>query len=328
MALMYNFEVTVTIAFLAYSLIFLVLIDRQTDLKDYLGSLGAVLLGISPGIIFELRHQFLQTKTFIRFFGGQETSLSSPGIDWWTQKDHLIAFWDNFSGTFNHFLPKGAMIIFALWLVFASGWLLKSQWLNKAQKRFFQYLCFFPLATFGFYVFFPNSVWQWYLTHLYFVYLLIGAITAYFLVKKVKLAAVLYTILLMLMLFSAFKMFKSRYTHDFYDLRGGAGIKGKIQAIDYFFDDARGEEFNVMVFTPPIYDYPYRYLLSWYGRKQYGYVPGSEKEGLLYLWIEPDSAKPWRHEGWLETVVAEGEILKEEELPSGFIIQKRFVEKE
>jgi hypothetical protein len=189
------------------------------------------------------------------------------------------------------------------------------------------YFCLFPLATFVFYIFFPNAVWQWYLTHLYFVYIMIAAVTGYFLVKRIKIFRPICFLILALMAFAGFEVLRSRYSHDFFDLRGVAGIKGKIQAIDYIYNDAQGEQFNVSVFTPPIYDYPYRYLLGWYGEKKYGYVPGEEKEGLFYLWIEPDSSRPWSHKGWMETVIKVGEVLDDKVLPSGFIIQKRYVEK-
>lgn len=326
-SLMYNFEATVTIAFLFFSLLFLILIDRKTKMKAYLYSMGALLLGFMPAVIFELRHHFLQTKTFLRFFTGRETSLNSPSFKWLVQQDHLRAFWANFEGTFNHFLPAWGMAVFVILLILASVWLLQQKLLSKAQKKMFLYFCLFPLTTFAFYVFYPNAVWQWYLTHLYFVYIMIAAVTGYFLAKRIKIFKLVCFLILILMIFSGFKILKSRYSHDFFDLRGGAGIKGKIQAIDYIYNDAQGEQFNVLVFTPPIYDYPYRYLLGWYGEKKYGFVPQDKKEGLLYLWIDPDLNKPWTYKGWLETVIKEGEVLKEEKLPSGFIIQKRYVEK-
>lgn len=325
-SLIYNFEVTVTIAFLFYSFLFLILIDRKTKIKAYLYSTGTLLLGFVPAVMFELRHQFLQTKTILNFFTGRGASLNSPGFSWLVQQDHLKAFWANFEGTFNHFLPNWGMAIFAILLILASVWLLQQKSFSKAQKKIFLYFCLFPLATFVFYVFYPNAVWQWYLTHLYFVYIMIAAVTGYFLVKRIKIFRPICFLILALMVFAGFKVLRSRYSHDFFDLRGGAGIKGKIQAIDYIYNDAQGEQFNVLVFTPPIYDYPFRYLLGWYGEKKYGYIPQDKKEGLVYLWIEPDLNKPWTYQGWLETVVGGGKILKEEELPSGFIISKRLFE--
>jgi hypothetical protein len=73
----------------------------------------------------------------------------------------------------------------------------------------------------------------------------------------------------------------------------------------------------------PIYTYPYDYLFKTYGKETYGYVPGSEKKGLVYLIIEPDGSKPWTYKGWLETVIVGGDIISTTTLGTGHIIQKR-----
>ena len=113
------------------------------------------------------------------------------------------------------------------------------------------------------------------------------------------------------------------YKNDFKDFGGTHKIKGKLEAIDYIYQDAKGKPFGLLVFTPPIYTYAYDYLLWWYGEKTYNYLPYSEKKGTFYLLIEIDSAKPWSYKGWLETVIKEGKIIETKQLKSGFIIQKR-----
>ena len=114
------------------------------------------------------------------------------------------------------------------------------------------------------------------------------------------------------------------YKNDFNDFGGVHKIKGKIQAIDYIYKDAAGKPFNIMIFTPPVYTYAYDYLLWWHGRKKYNFIPEKKKEDAFYLLIEPDPHKPWTYKGWLETVVKTGKVTKTVELPSGFIIQKRY----
>ena len=81
-----------------------------------------------------------------------------------------------------------------------------------------------------------------------------------------------------------------------------------------------------MAFTPPVYTYAYDYLIWWYGNRNYNYIPHKEKKGIFYLLMEPDSSKPWSYKGWLETVIKTGTILETKELPSGFVVQKRYAE--
>ncbi|MBI4130408.1 hypothetical protein HY468_03770, partial [Candidatus Roizmanbacteria bacterium] len=113
------------------------------------------------------------------------------------------------------------------------------------------------------------------------------------------------------------------YAHDYYDYGGGAKISGKVDAIDFVYEDAKNVPFNVLVFMPPIYTYPYEYLFAWHGKNRYGYVPGNEKEGTFYLIMEPDPQKPWSYKGWQETVIKSGEVVWMKTLPSGTIVEKR-----
>lgn len=113
------------------------------------------------------------------------------------------------------------------------------------------------------------------------------------------------------------------WQHDYNDYGGFAKIKGKIAALDYIYQDAKGQKFNLLIFSPPIYTYPYDYLSWWYGKTKYGYEPTHEKKGLTYLLMEPDPVKPWSYKGWLETIIKSGKIVKTETLPSDLIIQKR-----
>ena len=90
-----------------------------------------------------------------------------------------------------------------------------------------------------------------------------------------------------------------------------------------YLADAEGKKFGLLTFTPPVYTYAYDYLIWWYGNKNYNYIPHKEKKGIFYLLMETDPSKPWSYEGWLETVIKTGTILKTKELPSGFVVQKR-----
>jgi hypothetical protein len=99
-----------------------------------------------------------------------------------------------------------------------------------------------------------------------------------------------------------------------------------LNAIDYIYHDAKGKKFGLLVFYPPIYTYPYDYLIWWHGQEKYHYVPYTKKKGLFYLLIVKDLNKPWSDKGWLETVIKTGKVIETKKLPSGFIIQKRMYE--
>jgi hypothetical protein len=325
-ALMYHFELTVVASFLVYTSIFLLILNRKEKvrIRNFFFVFLSLLLGFLPALLFELRHNFLQTKSFLNFFLHEREGRFY--VNWEVQLDHLKSFWFNLLSTFN--LPSFAIKPFILctFLIGIVLFLKNKNYLNKPQKQLLLYFIFFPFVNFSLYFFFPNAVWQWYLTHLYFIYIFLASVIVYFSMKNFKFAKVIYLIFFIFALYSSLKTLESRYRYDFFDTRGTAGFKSKLAAIDYIYQNAEKKEFNILVFTPPVYDYAYRYLLWWYGGKKYNYVPGDKKEGLLYLWIEPDNSKPWTYKGWLETEIRVGKILNEIKLPSGFIIQKRYVE--
>lgn len=131
------------------------------------------------------------------------------------------------------------------------------------------------------------------------------------------------TLILLLLLANGIISAVKVYSYDINDYGGDAKIKGRIDAIDYIYKDAKKENFGLLVFSPPVYTYPYDYLLWWYGEKKYGYKPNQNKKGLFYLLMEKDASKPFSYKGWMETVVKTGEVIETKQLPSGFIIQKR-----
>ena len=49
--------------------------------------------------------------------------------------------------------------------------------------------------------------------------------------------------------------------------------RNEIAAIDYVYQKAGDRNFKVYDYLPSIIDYPYQYLIWWYGLKKYGYLP-------------------------------------------------------
>ena len=128
---------------------------------------------------------------------------------------------------------------------------------------------------------------------------------------------------LLFILIKTLPMLINVFNYDIRDYGGTAKIKGKIDAIDFIYKDAKGKKFSLFIFSPPIYTYPYDYILWWHAKNKYGYMPDNIKTGTFYTLIEKDNDQPWRHKGWLETVIKDGTVLWEKELLSGFIVQKR-----
>lgn len=315
----YGFQLAISVALIFSLFLFAFLFLKIRNLKVYLRGLVGAVLAYSPFILFELRHGFMAVKgiivAFAKFFSGESQAKFWPNLI-----DHLWSFWYNYRNTFllSGRLPL-FLSLFLLTLIIFSIVKVKT----SPKKKFLYFLIILPVTTFAILLFLNNTVWGHYLIHLHLTYILIFSI--YFGQAKSPIAKTIFLIFLILMLPGIIGETKRAY-NDLDDYGGIAKIKGKIEAVDYIYQDAGDQNFNVLVFTPPVYDYAYRYLLDWYGEKKYGFVPGQEKKGLFYLWIEPDPGKPWSYQGWLETKIKIGTVLQEVNLPSGFIIQKRYFE--
>ena len=69
---------------------------------------------------------------------------------------------------------------------------------------------------------------------------------------------------------------------------GNASVyRNQLSVIDYAYGQANGRAFKYVVYTPPVFDYTYRYLFKWYGPNKYGYAP-NDNAHLAYFIIEPD----------------------------------------
>lgn len=324
-AFVYNFEfaiaVPMCITFVFYSL---TLLNKQfLRYVSYL--ILGFLLGFLPMIFFEFRHGFMGTQSLFGYvFLPHETPSPTPLL---LHAQNIVslfiyAFSDAFPAKLLQ-LPKD--IIFFGFVGLTLFVFLKEK--DRVNKNFlFFLLLLFPVNFFVF-LLLRNIVFQHYITDLLLVCLLFLTYNLMWLYKNryFKLAVVLSIYLVLLLSVGAYNAYTVSVS-DYKDYGGVHKLRGKLDAIDYIYKDANKEPFGLFVFAPPVYTYPYDYLIWWYGQKKYGYTPHNEKRGIFYLLIEKDSSKPWSYKGWQETVIKTGEVTYTKTLPSGFILEKRIGE--
>ncbi|MBI2442983.1 MAG: glycosyltransferase family 39 protein [Candidatus Levybacteria bacterium] len=321
----YNFQTAIAIPMVLGLLIYSVIILRLKKVKQYLVLLGGIILAFSPMVLFEFRHGFQGGRGLLAYlFADKKTDVTLLFMQR-LLADHLGSYFYNLSNSFPNIpVPWWALLLIIL-IPLLYCWYQEK---NGALRLFIIYLFFLPITSFLVFSSFRNSVYQYYLYELTFVYLFFFAyVVSQSLIQRKPVILALYVVFLVSYVVTGVVSAYSLFAADVKDYGGGAKIKGKIDALDYIYTDAKDDRFNLLIFAPPVYTYPYDYLIWWYGRKQYGFTPGSEKQGTLYLLIEKDHSKPWSYKGWLETVIQEGTVEKTETLPSGLIVQKRIINK-
>lgn len=314
--LMTHFEIATGGSLLIASILSL-LIVRPKDmlkLKTIVFSIGAFLITQSPLLLFDIRHEFISSKGLIKFL-----THGSASKNVYSLSNHIDMFKDSlFSVSYNWYIGSVLLLIIG----FSSYKIIKAKKVKKELKQFVLFLLICPLILFLSFLPMSATLWSWWFLELpVFLCVLLG-ISFSMQVSLLRVKAILYVVLLVYLFFFVNQTYKW-YKLDLPDYGGTAKIKGKIDAINYIYKDAGSKNFGLLVFTPPVYTYPYDYLMYWYGKNKFGYIPPAEKKETFYLLIEPDPAKPTSYKGWLETVIKDGEVQKTVKLPSGFIIQKR-----
>jgi len=314
------FEIAAGSLLIIPTFIILFLLARKSiTLKNIILSLILNVILFSPLILFNLRHENIMLHGFFAFLKGE----SSPGeiMNLSTRfVSHAQSIIENFKFSFASsdiwkvLFPLSIFMIISYFIYY------------KNKDKFVLFLVLLPVLTFFELLIFRTYVWPWYLIPFTVSSIfLIGIASSKLLSTKNYL--LIFIVLIFFLIFSvdSIKRVNQGYKSELYDYGGTAKIRGKTDAIDFIYQDAKKESFNLLVFSPPVYVYPYDYLLNWYGKNKYDYIPGKNKAGNLYLLIEPDFYNESSYEGWLKTVIKDGEIIKTERLPSGFIVQKRLI---
>ena len=315
----YNFELAIAVPLSIALALYSIFVFRGY-LRKYIYLFLGFLISYSPMFFFEVRHGFMGLKGIISYLSIHKNLSGKPLTSF--IPGHIQSFVYNFRDTFPVNAFNFSLLFFIVLLLVFVYFLIKEK--NNELKYFFSFLLLLVPVNFFVFSLLRNTVWSYYLTDLNLSYIFI--LSYIFLVlfrlknKRINFFLVVFVGALTLSgLYSAI----TTSVHDYSDYGGSAKLKGKIDAIDYIYKDAKGKPFGLLVFTPPVYTYPYDYLIWWYGSKKYNYIPYKEKKGTFYLLIQQDSDKPWSYKGWLETVIKSGKIESTVILPSGFIIQKR-----
>lgn len=283
-------------------------------------SVIAFIIPLTPLVLFDFRHDFLNVHGIMAtFFAASQNGLPRPDIAH-TFANHWLVYSSDFFRAFQvTYLTKlGSLAVLLLGIP-----LLWNKKIDKSERMFVGFLYAFPIVLFIVLMGYRNDLWGWWILELPVVScVLLGLVLSNMWVRKQVVWKIIVVAALLLMFGGYVRSAVNFWDYDYKDYGGTHKIRGKSDAIDFIFSDAKTKDFGLFVFSPPIYTYPYDFLLWWKGRS-YGYIPPQEKKQTYYLLAEPDPEKPWTYKGWMETAVTGGTDITTWTLPSGFIVVKR-----
>lgn len=280
--------------------------------------LGGFIAVQIPRVLFEMRHDFLMTQALVNsIFSKSDSPLLTltPQV----QRTFLVLFkvWSD-TIAWQSSIVGIIVAIFCISIIALSYKKLKA-----LEKKIVKLLIIVP----AFYLiglsFFNHDIESHYYIGLPAFYILIVSYSVYLFFAYINKSIVI-LLALILILSILVNQIKILGTFKKSTWIGDASVyRNQVEVINYIYTDAKGEEFNYVAYTPPIFDYPYQYLFKWKGKRDYGYVPSKDNQELFYLIIEPDLQFPVRQAEWLRVRQDDGQVIAEKEFPSGIRVQKR-----
>ena len=280
-----------------------------------------------PQFVFELRHDFIQTKSLMSYFQGENHSLGGE----LALGQRITERITKLAGTLTHSLfptefTSGKWIIFAAFILLIVLSLIKQK--KKPEKdRFFVYCLLFSVYFILFhylaYTFlFPAELKGWYLYGFSSLFILSMSLILENIKSQSRLFSVLVTVFTVVIVFLSINPIQRFFGAK--KPMPPENLGTQMEVVDWIYKDAitKSQPFVVYTYTPPVYDYHYEYLLWWRGTRkfhllpaEFSYRPGEtsysqyktefmskqwkpEDAKLIYLIIEPDSLAK-RLTGWM-----------------------------
>lgn len=294
---------------------------KRLRIKEFSFFILGLLFIFSPRILFEIRNNFLMTKKAIGFFGSgflssENTSFFEVFIS------RLVSLFDEWNYTVGGQNMTISFILVAF--VFLSLFLFYRK-TDKLQKQFIK-MIFIVIGVFliGL-TLFSHDIWPHYTVGMPVLYILLLSLIINSARITLRKSWIIFLILFILFWINLNPM------QILKDIKkplweGNAAVyRNQVAIIDYIYNDAKGRNFKYIVYTPAVHDYSYRYLFSWYGKKEYGYIPSQENTALFYVILEPDYELPFRLKDWLKIRENDGIIQKEKIVKGGIIVQTRIL---
>lgn len=290
------------------------------DFRNVFLTIASFFLAISPQVVFDLRHNFLMSRAVLSFFIESDRGLGRVEPIYNQIFIRFNQFKSIFYYTFSKDLDNFLFLILNFTLVLSLILFLKMS--SQKERKTFLAVFLILFLFFWSYLLYPYPVWDHYLDGIVIIYSFLLSVI-FGIISRRKIGKLFLFVFLLLLVFQLTSQLKLTFAERKYESNHPNYLRSELEILEYIYNSAGGKEFNILVFTPPVYDYHYQYLKWWYGKKK-NYIPGEEKKGLFYLIMEPDIYRPWAVEGWLKTQIKVGEILERKVFQNGVILEKRF----
>jgi hypothetical protein len=258
-----------------------------------------------PQVAFDIRHDGIIRNGLIQFIN--------------SGRSFNFSFWDVILSRISLYLKTFSEVVwgennfwFILFFVFLLIFMI-ARFKKLTKNKYFSMILislFVPLLGMSFFRGDRGVIYGYYFTgyYLFFVVFFCFLLSEF---SKIRFGLVVLFLFVFLFLGRNIYLLSKYFTSDFRRYNP-ITLEDQLKAIDWIYNDANLQDFNVDVYVPPVIPYAYDYLFRWYGLKKYGYLPKEDKIDLLYTLSEDDDLHPERLEKWLSRQDTIGKVQKEE----------------
>lgn len=293
-------EAASAVFFLPSIAVILIWQRKKVNFKTLILSFLAFFATLLPQIYFNFRHEGILVSAFKKFLLEEESFKMSLSQ---TLHLRLLTYYEVFVSKLYPQTKAGGWFVLAL---FSAGLLLFRKKIFVKSGKFLAIWLFVPLLGYLFYQGNHGYIWDYYFTGVMPAFFLLFSAGLFYLFKKNLFGRILVCLFLIVFIYS-----NGRFIVNYLKTGIGITLRAQEKAIDWIYNDAQHEEFNVDFYVPPQIYYSYSYLMRWYGRGNYGREPETKLVGNLYTLYEPDGEHPQFLKAWLARQDTIGKISKD-----------------
>ena len=238
-----------------------------------------ILITFIPFMLFEIRHNFLQTKALLNLLTSHVATLGPV----FSKLQIITHFLSGFSDLVGLPVVLSNILLIILLALFVNYLIKHKKQTLEYEKKLVIILLTLTLVILGSYLGYRRVIWDYYFIGTEIIFLLFLG----YLLSKYKILKFLFTVWILIVLFS------SSYTF-FLNIKNTDYIYGSLaskeEAVKIIGKDANNINYVVFAYDNAIYTYDYSYLFKWLYAKNFSYDPGSimKNQKIVYLIIPPD----------------------------------------
>jgi len=276
--------------------VFLKYFKKQNPIFITLCLLLGIGITIGTYVFFDLRHDFLISKSLLSLIGGDtgyHTSLTQTVSSVWNSEIRV------FSRTIFPVSFIGSLILLLIELI-----LLTTKIIKKEKNFYPLFIWFlFPIALL---IFSRHNILDQFFVSLISLFIILTALLIDFLWQNKKIIGLIALATICIVnLYTWWDWIPSNRNVFFQSTQPGLRYADKIATIDEIYKDIDKKPFSFQSYTIPYWmQQGWQYLFWSYGKKRYGYEPISQNAKSLYVIIQDDPSNKLFQSDWLKNTVS------------------------